>query len=439
VGGVFVLAWASSTVAFSPRPLAKTDPISPIQHVVIIDMENHSFDNVLGRLCVQDQRCDGATVGQIADGSTIALPRATDIVPPVAHDHDTQTKAIADGAMNGFSLLKGCTAKGGYKCYQQFAPKQIPNLAALARAFVVSDRTFENDLASSWGSHLEMVSASLDGFYGSNPVGPTVGASAGCLNSGVDALWQSSPEADPILVPACVPFPDGTGAYRPTPVSWVPTIMDRLDEAQLSWTLYVGDGSTSGTYGWPVCPTFADCVETAQTTHVHPARQIIADAQEGTLPAFSLVTPTVPNSQHNKRSMLQGDNWLRSVISALEQGPEWISTAIFITYDDCGCFYDHVPPPPGLGIREPMVIVSPWARAGFTDSNVASFFSMLAFTESTFGLQPLSAEDAVAYPYTHSFDFLQHPLAPVPMRHHRIPAWERRWLRTLPTQADDET
>jgi hypothetical protein len=85
------------------------------------------------------------------------------------------------------------------------------------------------------------------------------------------------------------------------------------------------------------------------------------------------------------------------VVQAIESGPDWSTTAIFITYDDCGCFYDHVAPPsPELGIRVPMVVVSPFARRGFTDTNVASYASLLAFTEYVFGLQPLADADANA-------------------------------------------
>ena len=57
----------------------------------------------------------------------------------------------------------------------------------------------------------------------------------------------------------------------------------------------------------------------------------------------------------NRVSMLKGDNWIGDMVSAIMNGPDWSSTAIFITYDECGCFYDHVPPPPGRGLRIPMV------------------------------------------------------------------------------------
>ena len=137
--------------------------------------------------------------------------------------------------------------------------------------------------------------------------------------------------------------------------------------------------------------------------------------------------------------MRQGDSWIGQVVSAIMSGPQWSSTAIFIAYDDCGCFYDHVAPPPGLGIRVPMVIVSPYAKPGFTDSNTASFASLLAFAEHTFGLVPLTGKDANAYDYSASFDFAQRPLAPVRLSQHPLPAGEKAWLEAHPEDTADPT
>src|ERR1019366_2959060 len=137
--------------------------------------------------------------------------------------------------------------------------------------------------------------------------------------------------------------------------------------------------------------------------------------------------------QHNQMSMAKGDNWIGQVVSAIENGPDWSSTAIFITYDDCGCFYDHVAPsvnPDGTpqGTRIPMVIVSPYAKAGYTDSTPATFASILAYVEQTFGLAPLSLNDAAAYPYTNSFDYSQTPLTGIPMQRESISPAEQHYL-----------
>jgi phospholipase C len=406
----------------------------------VIQFENHSFDNVLGDLCAVDARCDGATTGQLHDGSTIALGQAADIVVGVDHSHPSQRVAINRGGMNGFDLIGGCGAYVDYQCYTQYAPDQIPNLALLSRQFVISDRTFQNSLDATWVSHLQLVTADADGFRGDNPYlppGNLAGPGWGC-DSNDDALWHASVTDPYVGVPSCVPAPDGSGPYRATSVSWEPTIMDRMDQAGLGYLLYVPGVADPG-YARSICPTFANCLYGPQQAHMVPDEQFVTDAAAGTLPAVSILMPDAPNSQHNQQSMLLGDNWLADQVNAVMNGPDWGSSAIFITQDDCGCFYDHVAPPPGLGIRTPMTIVSPYAIAGSTDSNEASYSSILAFVEHTFGLAPLSIQDAGAYDYSQSFDYGQRPLGPVRLVHHRVPKWELEWLSKQPFDASDPT
>jgi phospholipase C len=429
-------------VLFGPSPSRADRALpTPIQHVVVIYQENHSFDNVLGRLCKLDRRCDGATHGTLPDGSTIRLKRAADIAPQVRHDTTGQLAAIDGGKMDGFGTITGCTKPLHYVCYRQYRPSQIPNLAALARAFGVSDRTFSMDSVPSWQAHLELVAATRDGFVSDTFTGRVPPKPGWGCDSDKDAHWKS-PNGTILAVPSCVPKKDGSGPYRPSPVQWVPTIMDRLAASSLSWRIYAwtnpNNPQTGTPYGWAICPTFADCLYTSQKANMVGRLQVLSDAAAGTLPNLSLVMPARTVSQHNGYSMLQGDDWIGQVVGAIEHGPDWASTAIFITYDDCGCFYDHVPPPAGsgLGIRVPMVIVSPYAKAGYTDSQTASFASMLAFTEHVFQLAALADADATAYDFMDAFDFAQHPLTPVPMTWTRIPAAERAYIARHPPPED---
>jgi phospholipase C len=452
---------------------------TPIRHVVIIDQENHSFDNLLGLLCLQLGRCagpmtiNGTPIGLGQDPLThatitIPLQPATDIVAASPHSHDAQVTAVDNGKMDGFNLMvendQDCSQASGYTCYQAYQPDQIPNLATLVKNFVIADHTFQSDVAASWGAHLGLVAGTMDGFYGNNPcqnlpglprdcTTATLGPGWGC-DSNRDALWTSpgapagtQPTFEPTCIPdSALPLANG-GAYRPTPVQWVPTLMDRLDAARLSWRLYAGSGvatnSTgfqSGGYQWATCPSFADCLYTRQAKNMVNMTQVLDDAKGGTLPAVSIVTPTLGKSQHNFYSMKLGDNWIGQVVKAIEAGSDWSSTAIFITYDDCGCFYDHVAPPSvQLGIRVPMVIVSPYARRAFTDSNVASYASLLAFNEYVFGLQPLATADAKAYNFLGSFDFTQPGLAPVQMVTSSVSADELGYIRAHPGPDNDPT
>ena len=101
-------------------------------------------------------------------------------------------------------------------------------------------------------------------------------------------------------------------------------------------------------------------------------------------------------------------------------GPDWATTAIFLTWDDWGGFYDHVPPQQvdafGLGIRVPMLVISPYARAGTVDHRWGEFSSVLRFIEDNWGIdQRLTGRDARAGDLAYDFDFAQEPLPPDPL------------------------
>jgi Phosphoesterase family len=199
------------------------------------------------------------------------------------------------------------------------------------------------------------------------------------------------------------------------------------------WKIYGPQiGGVNAGYSWSICPYFANCLYTPQRSNFVAADNFLSDAGAGTLPHLSILTPPGAASQHNGDSMLAVDNYIASRVNAVMNGPDWGSTAIFIFYDDCGCFVDHVAPPPGLSLRVPMVIVSPYAKPGFTDSNVASLVSPLTFIEHSFGLTPLSVNDRDAYDYSASFDYTQTPIQPVSLEKHPVPRWVRAWLRAHP-------
>jgi phospholipase C len=420
--------------------------------------ENHSFDNVLGKFCTEvgarrivrpgyDSPCNGATTGKRSNGTTVKLIAASDLVPDADHNVSNQVADMNGGRMNGFDSATGSCEPTRYpyqNCYNQYDPLAgkcqsgtnthascIPYLGALATKYTVAAHFFELVDAPSWGGHLYAVAATADGFTGDNPrnnqLGFPVGGGWGC-DSGRVSPWGPSLA----MIPSCVP--DSTGnlgpvwsGYTGPKAAYVPTIFDRLDAANLSWKLYAGDGKPDGTttgfqasgWEWAICPTFAECLYGPQKTNVVPESQILTDA--GNLPAVSIMTPDAETSQHNGDSMLAGDNWINQVVSAIQAGPDWSSTAIFITYDDCGCFYDHVAPPTGWGIRVPAVIVSPYAKLGYTDNTPSTVASVLAFIEHDFNIPPLNRTDGTAKDLMTSFCFTGPPqctpagLAPVRM------------------------
>ncbi len=209
----------------------------------------------------------------------------------------------------------------------------------------------------------------------------------------------------------------------------------RLRSAGLSWRIYgqptpPGGGTpTAGGYGWDICPSFAECLDTSQKANNVPSTTFLRAARSGHLPNFAIVTPGGKDarfSEHNGFSITAGDDWLGQIASAVMNGPQWRSTVLFITWDDCGCFYDQVPTgtnPDGTpqGPRTPLVIVSPYARPGFTDTTATTFAGILAYTEHTFGLTPLGVNDARAYPFSRAFNYRQAPLRPARMVNRRWP------------------
>lgn len=410
---------------------------SPIQHVVVLYLENHSFDSLLGYWCDNNPgRCpDGGMPSQVtlSDGTVVTPTVSPDIVPQVAHSVQSQQAAIDGGRMDGWQKLRGCQASKNYACISGYTPAEVPNLANLADHFAISDHTFSMGDSPSWGGHLYAVMGSLDGFLGNNPKpasGVTPGPGWGCDSNKI-TQWVSGSGAVE-WVPSCIPdYSTGLkngGAFAPTPVSYAPTILDRLDSAGLSWRIFGeprpqhGGNLTNG-YIWDICPSFAECQDTGQQANNLDSSSFAHVAQSGKLPNFAIVTPGGQDarfSEHNGFSMTAGDDWLGQVASAIMNGPEWRSTVLFITWDDCGCFYDQVPPgtnPDGTpqGPRTPLVIVSPYARPAFTDTTPTTFAGILSFTEHNFGLPPLGPNDAQAYPFTNAFNFQQAPLRPVRM------------------------
>ena len=443
----------------SPVATATTpaDTGNPIKHVVVIYQENNSFDEVLGYTCAVTLagRCDGATTGKVSNGSTIPLAQPPDIVPTVNHSPGSITNGIDGGKMDGFDKNSGCGAPS-YACYVSYRPSQIPNLSMYAQKYVVADRTFESKVSASWGSHLDLVSSTLDGFQGVNPSHSAFATKGWGCDSGATAPWKNPQTGGTASnQPTCIPdfalnptqFPHG-GAFEATSVPHVPTIMDEMDAAGVTWHIYAPTSSQQF-YGWAICPSFADCLYTGQEQSTSQPSQVLTDAANGTLPSVSYVVALDNQSQHNSNSMLAGDNWIGSVVNAVMSGPDWRSTAIFITYDDCGCFYDHVPPPTGAGVREPMVIVSPCAKPAYTDHNTAyAGESTLAFIEHTFNLPSLvSGGDGAAYDFNQSFDFAEAgcggagAAGPAVTRAavHPISAAEKAYIKAHPDNPNDPT
>jgi phospholipase C len=480
-------SWGQAGAFSTPeeRPAAPS-PV-PIRHVVIVDMENQSFDAILGKFCVDQARgtivrqgtnspCDGTVTGTLPGGAAYRLQPEPDYGLTIGHSVAGIKQAIDDGKMDGFANLYGC---GGsdvppYACLTQFNPLKgpcfggsttcIPNAVALAQRYAISDRTFQFRPNASWTMHMVLGAATIERFNGDvpgpGPEGVPQGPGWGC-NSGTVANWWDPATGRWYAAPSCIPDASGSlgplwdgTVYASLPHAYyVPSIFDRLDHAGIGWKIYELNA------GWSICPTFERCSSRNQHRVVSVDR-FFADAANGRLPAVSFVIPSAALSEHQPASVSRGDAWLGKVVTAVQDDQiDWASTALFVTWDDCGCFYDHVNPrtfDPEWGVRVPLLAVSPYARSGFTDHMPASFPSILTFIERVFRLRALSpcagtpsdgcsddvriGNGAPTYDLMGMFDFAQIPIqAPSPLvTSVRLPADERRTLRRLLPGLDDE-
>ncbi len=135
-------------------------------------------------------------------------------------------------------------------------------------------------------------------------------------------------------------------------------------------------------------PGFKTVAVDHQLKNIQSNEHYFRSAADGTLPAVSWVMPTTNRGEHPPDDIGNGQAWVTRVVNAAMQGPDWLHTAIFITWDDWGGFYDHVAPPQvdanGYGIRVPGLLISPWARSGFVDHQTLSFDAYLKFIEDLF-------------------------------------------------------
>ena len=149
-----------------------------------------------------------------------------------------------------------------------------------------------------------------------------------------------------------------------------------------------------------------------KTKYLLDETKFITAAQNGTMPSVSFIKPIGEENEHpGYADIVAGENHVIQLINAIQSGPEWNSTAIIITYDENGGFWDHVAPPAidrwGPGTRVPAIIVSPYAKKGFVDHTQYETVSILAFIEKRFGVAALGTRDAAAADLENAFDFTQ--------------------------------
>ena len=383
----------------APPSAATATGLSAIQHVVVLMQENRSFDSYLGQLHASGQP---EAEAEPSDGSNPDPTNPSE--PPIAPFHQTRYCEVADldhswtgthaeingGTMNGFTAAnvdagdpKGARAMGYY------TGADLPYYYALFSTFAMGDRYFSSVPGPTFPNRFYLLAGSSFGHI-RNDLPP------------LDGFTQRS-------------------------------IFNLLDEAKVSWKVYFSE--------IPFAAEFSYVREHA-LGHLALMSEYYTDAASGNLPQVSFVDPillgppALENDEHPPSNVQVGEAFTAGVVDSLMRSPDWASSALFLTYDEHGGFYDHVPPPPApvpdaippmlqpgdtaaafdhYGVRVPAVVVSPYAKPHFVSHVVHDHTSILRFIETRFGLPALTNRDAQADPMLEFFDFGHRPFAAPPV------------------------
>ena len=404
---------------------AEERPDFPIKHVVFIIKENRSFDNYFGRY----PGAEGAEVARISNGNEVLLQEAADVFEPdLGHSFADGVEAINGGRMDRFDLVQNGETMNGFTSFKR---RGIPAYWAYADNFVLSDKTFSSMYGPTFPEHLYTVAAYAgDAVDNKNPTG---GEGGYCDDPEelVTAFERnlSDEEKAEIMEAEGQQFRPGEEFDFDNIVKYwtkiracfdFEVIMDQFEKKDISWRYYAADGSWMNAL-LAIEHIFKDpklwgpkVRDPAILRGGAIGDRFIEDLGTGKLPSATWIVPPPGTNEHpGGPSVCVGENWTVRHLNAIMNSKHWEDTAIFITWDDFGGFYDHVPPPQydhmGLGPRVPMIIVSPWAKQGFIDKTEYEFSSVLKFMERIFGVQCMTARDCGASDMFNAFDFQQKP------------------------------
>ncbi|MDP9224710.1 MAG: hypothetical protein M3P18_12820 [Actinomycetota bacterium] len=405
----------------SPSPGHQAPPVSAklraarshIKHVVFLIKENRTFDNYFGRY----PGADGATTGKLKNGKVVPLkPAADSIIPDLGHNILEALRAIDGGKMDGFRGVRGGDSMQGYTSFRR---RGIPHYWDYADHFVLGDHMFSSLYAPTFPAHLFAIAAQ-DGravwnqlhrpnskkYYCADPRDLTLRFRK-LTPAQKKQVMQEEMSSNPNRIARFWQVHRQCFNFK--------TLPDELDQAGISWRYY--DEYTD----WynPVAAIrhlrFSkeydhDVVNIADGPMQKTA--FTDDIKRGRLPQVSWLVPAQGHTDHpGGPSVCKGENWTVRQINTLMKSPYWKNTVVFIVWDDWGGFYDHVVPPQydymGLGLRVPLLVISPWAKAGYVDHTTYEFASILKFIEDLHGLKSLSRRDTQANDMLNAFNFSQ--------------------------------
>ena len=421
-------------------PEAPAADITAINHIVVIYLENRSFDNTYGEFPGADGLNTAFNAARQIDANGAAytaLPQVNGSPIPtnlanapfniaqyvspatptrdLVHRYYQEQMQIDGGKMDKFVQVSD--AQGLSMGYYHTA--QLPVSAEAAR-YTLADHFFHSAFGGSFLNHLFFIAAAAPVFPGAPAnVVATVDANGNMITDGF-----VTPDGYAVNTAFTVnsPHPATVPANQLVPNQTMPTIGDRLSDKNVTWAWYSG-GWNDALAGHPDPlfqyhhQAFAFFAKYADGTpgraaHLKDENDFIAAANAGTLPAVSFVKPLGMNNEHpGYADIITGEDHTIQLIDAVRNGPNWKDAAIIITYDEHGGFWDHVAPPVidrwGPGSRVPTIIISPFARKGYVDHTPMETVSILSFIEKRYGLTPLGTRDAAAANMLSAFDFSQ--------------------------------
>jgi phospholipase C len=421
-----------------PQSRAKRPDFEKLKHVVVIYLENHSFDNLYGEFPGADGLANAGDHATQVDRSGTAyrtlprppgtafpanLPNAPFSIekyvpigantPDLIHRFYQEQAQIDGGQMDRFAAISD--AKGLVMGYYHSA--NLP-LAKEAADNTLCDNFFHSAFGGSFLNHFFLIAVKAPMFAGA-PASMRVQLDA---NGSLVKDGAVTPDGFVVNTAFTINTPHPAKASRAMlmPNQRDTTIGDRLSEKNVSWAWYSG-GWNDAVAGHPdklfqfhhqpfaYYANFADGTP-GRRDHLKDETEFITAARAGQLPEVSFVKPLGELNEHpGYTNVLSGERHVEELLQALRASPEWKQTAVIITYDENGGFWDHVSPPTvdrwGPGSRVPTIVISPFAKHGYIDHTVYDTSSILALIEHRYGLAPLGTRDAAANDMRAAFDF----------------------------------
>ncbi len=331
------------------------------------------------------------------------------------HNGYAQFETSYDGGkMDGFNTITVENNPGAY-VYQYANPSDVQPYWNLAKQYVLADHTFSTQGSGSFTAHQDLIAG-----------GTKINATQALIDFPSQQPWGCDAPSGTttalittkrVYLPTAGPFP--CLGYK--------TLRDLLDAKSVSWKYYVPPiGSGFDGNIWNAFDAIAAVRHGSEwKTNVVATTNLLPDISNGKLPSVTWVCPDFANSDHPGSHPDMGPSWVAQVVNTIGKSQYWNTTAIVVVWDDWGGLYDHVAPQQidyqGLGIRVPMLIVSPYAKKGYVSHTQYEFGSLVKFIEATWSLGSLGTTDARANGIDDSFNFQQNPrpFSPIPAKFSR--------------------